>query len=71
MVFEFSKHKIPGLPDGLLIDTDDKLWIAVIHGSRVIRIDPNTGELLQTILFPTPQVKQYFFVFVYDMLSLS
>lgn len=56
MIFEFAKHNVPGLPDGLLIDTEGKLWVAAIHGSRVIRIDPETGNLLQTVLFPTPQV---------------
>lgn len=59
MVFEFAKNKVPGLPDGLLIDTDNKLWVAVIHGSRVIRIDPDTGNLLQTVTFPTPQVNRF------------
>lgn len=44
------------MPDGLLIDTEDKLWVAVIHGSRVIRIDPNNGHLLQTVILPTSQV---------------
>ncbi|XP_018331278.1 regucalcin [Agrilus planipennis] len=56
VIFEFGKHHIPGLPDGMLIDTEDMLWIAVIHGSRVIRINPNSGTLLNTIMLPTPQV---------------
>lgn len=60
VVFEFAKHNVPGLPDGLLIDTDDKLWVAAIHGSQVIRIDPDTGDLLQTIVFPTSQVSIFF-----------
>lgn len=56
VIFEFAKYDIPGLPDGMLIDTDNYLWIAVIHGSRVIQIDPEKSELLQTIMIPTPQV---------------
>lgn len=56
VVFEFAKYDIPGLPDGMLIDTQDYLWVAVIHGSRVIQFDPKNGQLLQTIQIPTPQV---------------
>lgn len=45
-----------GFPDGMTIDTDDKLWIAIYGGSRVLRIDPKTGETLMEIHLPVPKI---------------
>lgn len=33
-----------GVPDGMTIDTEGKLWIAFYYGGRVARFDPETGE---------------------------
>lgn len=33
------------LPDGLTVDAAGFLWIAVFNGGKVIRIDPETGEV--------------------------
>lgn len=41
-----------GLPDGLTLDSVGTLWVACYDGGRVLRIDPNTGALLQTVSFP-------------------
>lgn len=55
--FSLSEHNIPGLPDGMTIDTDGNLWVAVFNGSRVIQIDGKKPEtLLQTIELPAKQV---------------
>ena len=32
-----------GLPDGMTIDNDGKIWIACFFAGRVIRFDPETG----------------------------
>ncbi len=51
--------KIPrgsGAPDGMTIDSEDKLWIALWGGSCVARFDPLTGELLEKIIVPAPNV---------------
>lgn len=32
-----------GVPDGMTIDHDDKLWVACFAASKVIRYDPETG----------------------------
>jgi sugar lactone lactonase YvrE len=51
--------KIPrgmGAPDGMTIDSEDKLWIALWGGYAVGRFDPLTGELLQKIKVPAPNV---------------
>ena len=41
-----------GYPDGLTIDDDNFLWLAVWGGSKVIRISPN-GEVDKILTFPT------------------
>lgn len=45
-----------GSPDGMTIDAEDKLWIALWGGGAVGRFDPVTGELLQKISVPAPNV---------------
>lgn len=38
IVFDLNKNNIPtGVPDGMTIDTDGNLWIAVFNGSVVSR----------------------------------
>ncbi|XP_072235387.1 regucalcin [Leuresthes tenuis] len=41
-----------GLPDGMTLDADGRLWVACYNGGRVINIDPATGVRLQTISLP-------------------
>jgi len=41
-----------GYPDGMAIDAEDKLWIAMWGGSAITKWDPITGELLKTIKLP-------------------
>lgn len=36
-------EKDEGIPDGMSIDTEGKLWVACFDGGRVLRIDPQTG----------------------------
>ncbi len=45
-----------GSPDGMTIDNEDKLWVALWGGSMVARFDPITGQLLQKVLVPAPNV---------------
>ena len=44
-----------GLPDGLTVDAEDCLWVAHWGGSRITRFS-NSGERLQVISVPAPQV---------------
>lgn len=53
-IFEISEDL--GHPDGMTIDSEDKLWIAHYGGSAVRRWDPESGELLQSIKFPATQI---------------
>ncbi|TKS65113.1 Regucalcin [Collichthys lucidus] len=41
-----------GLPDGMTLDVDNRLWVACYNGGRVINIDPATGVRLQTVSLP-------------------
>ena len=44
--------KEEGLPDGMTIDSEDKLWVALFGGGRVNRYDPVSGDLLDTVEAP-------------------
>ncbi|HEV3414579.1 MAG TPA: SMP-30/gluconolactonase/LRE family protein [Puia sp.] len=41
------------LPDGMTIDTEGFLWIALFNAGKVIRIDPMTGETNFEVLVPS------------------
>jgi sugar lactone lactonase YvrE len=45
-----------GYPDGMTIDADDMLWIALFDGWGVSQWNPETGRLLQQIKLPVSQV---------------
>eukprot|EP00058_Branchiostoma_floridae_P026164 XP_002611654.1 hypothetical protein BRAFLDRAFT_117110 [Branchiostoma floridae] len=47
--------QVDGVPDGMCIDTDGKLWIAMFNGGQVLQVDPNTGTQLRSIRVPAPQ----------------
>jgi gluconolactonase len=56
-IFTLKKADIPGGPDGMTIDTDGNLWIAIFGGDRIIKIDPRKPEtLLESIKLPAHQV---------------
>lgn len=41
---------VTGNPDGMTIDQDDNLWIALYYGGSVIKANPRNGQLLQVII---------------------
>jgi len=43
-------------PDGMTIDEDGMIWVALWGGSSVRRFDPNNGELLETVTVDASQV---------------
>ena len=45
-----------GYPDGMAIDSEDKLWVALWAGWGVARFDPLTGGLLEKIVVKASQV---------------
>lgn len=55
-VFDLKQNNIEAFPDGMTIDADGNLWVACYEGSRVLKINPKTGTLLDTISLPTPNI---------------
>jgi sugar lactone lactonase YvrE len=45
-----------GGPDGMTIDADGNLWVALWGAGMVGKFDPRTGELLQKVIVPAPNV---------------
>lgn len=45
-----------GIPDGMILDEEDDLWVALWGGGRVIRIDKGSGEVINEIILPCPKV---------------
>lgn len=45
-----------GLPDGMTIDCEGKLWVAMFGGGAVLRFDPETGAVLDRVELPCPNV---------------
>eukprot|EP00112_Aurelia_sp_Birch-Aquarium-sp1_P000956 Seg1093.2 transcript_id=Seg1093.2/GoldUCD/mRNA.D3Y31 product=Regucalcin protein_id=Seg1093.2/GoldUCD/D3Y31 len=43
------------IPDGMCIDAEGMLWVALFNGGKVIRCDPNTGKKLSEIIMPVKQ----------------
>ena len=54
MVIEISPDQ--GIPDGMAIDEEGMLWIALYNGFGIYRYNPHTGKLLEKISVPVPQV---------------
>lgn len=45
-----------GTPDGMAIDAEGKLWIAMWGGWQVCRFDPGSGRLIESISLPVARV---------------
>ncbi|XP_067669761.1 regucalcin-like [Haliotis asinina] len=57
-VANFRSTEIPdkGVPDGMTVDTDGKLWVACFEGGKVVRLDPETGKVIRTVKFPCERI---------------
>lgn len=42
----------PSSPDGMTIDSEDRLWIAFCHGAKVVCFDPSSRKVQEQIDFP-------------------
>jgi sugar lactone lactonase YvrE len=45
-----------GVPDGMCTDVEDKLWVALHGGGRVLRIDPANARILGAVKVPARDV---------------
>lgn len=43
--FKDLPASVSGVPDGMTVDAEDKLWVACFGGGQVCRFDPETGRL--------------------------
>ncbi|MCR4286083.1 MAG: SMP-30/gluconolactonase/LRE family protein, partial [Candidatus Kaiserbacteria bacterium] len=44
-----------GTPDGMCVDAEGMLWVALWDGGKVIRINPKNGERLSEVMVPKVQ----------------
>jgi sugar lactone lactonase YvrE len=51
-----------GMPDGMTIDRQGRLWVAIYGGAGVYVWDSDSGELIQKIEIPAPHVTSCAFV---------
>ncbi|XP_037932227.1 uncharacterized protein LOC119667019 [Teleopsis dalmanni] len=62
IVFELNEPKPIALSrdtkllDGMTIDIDGNLWVAIFNTPRVIKIDPNTGAIMREFILPCGSV---------------
>jgi sugar lactone lactonase YvrE len=50
-----------GMPDGMTVDAEGSLWVAMWGGASVVKYDPETGKELQKISIPAPNVTSMVF----------
>ena len=43
---------LEGSPDGMTIDSEGMLWVAMCHGGLVVRINPDSGKVIQQVELP-------------------
>ena len=43
VLVDFEAIGTLGLPDGMTVDTEDKIWVACFYGAKVVQFDPKTG----------------------------
>jgi len=55
-VFDMAANKETGFPDGMTIDTNGNLWVAIYNGNKVLHIDPRTKKLLGKIELPAKYI---------------
>ncbi|KAJ3643551.1 hypothetical protein Zmor_026253 [Zophobas morio] len=58
VVFDVNNHTehIVGGPDGMTIDEDDNLWVALYGGGAIIKVDSSNGDLLEIVPLPALDV---------------
>ncbi|XP_044271757.1 regucalcin-like [Tribolium madens] len=52
VAFDLKDYNLTASPDGMTIDVDDNLWVALFGGGSVIKVNPQNGQLLNR--YPIP-----------------
>ena len=52
LAVDFRDFNMEGSPDGMTIDEKGMLWVVLCHGGAVVKVNPETGELLQKVDLP-------------------
>lgn len=62
VVFDFSQNKkFAGIPDGMTIDQDDNLWVALYGGGCIVQINPRGKMVMRIISIPSRYVTSVIF----------
>lgn len=62
VAFDLTKYpELSGVPDGMTIDENDNLWVALYGGSSVIQVNPKTGALLKKVPIPVRDITSTMF----------
>ncbi|HEX8610933.1 MAG TPA: SMP-30/gluconolactonase/LRE family protein [Telluria sp.] len=56
----FIATAAPGHPDGMAVDAEGNIWVAMFRGARIDRYDP-TGELTGSVAFPVSNITKLAF----------
>ncbi|XP_060526815.1 regucalcin-like [Cylas formicarius] len=57
VLFNMASHQeLKGIPDGMTIDTEDNLWVALFGGQSIIKVNSYTGKLLKILRMPVEYV---------------
>lgn len=54
--FRVGGQKPEFVPDGMTIDNQGYLYVCTWGGSRIIKVEPNSGEIVEEIEFPTSRI---------------
>jgi sugar lactone lactonase YvrE len=52
----YSFDKEGGLPDGMAIDAQGMLWIALFGAGKVVQVDPFSSKIMSEVIVPAPKV---------------
>ncbi|XP_039287909.1 uncharacterized protein LOC111051657 [Nilaparvata lugens] len=61
VIFNTKENDIDGLPSGLAMDSEEKLWVTLFFNGTIIRIDPESGTLLKRISLPALELSNLCF----------
>lgn len=63
IVFTTEPKNLTGAPDGMTIDVEGNLWVALVGDGKLVQIDPQQpGKVQRSIELPSKPV-QFFFWF--------